>query len=799
MTSSSSASMASPRSGWLPRLTPTALAVAALAVHGLAMAEEDGQTKSSESRVKASSAQPGDTGPQEVVITAEKRGSTVHKTPISMVAVSGATLQEKGISSAATLAQETAGVSIKSQGPGMTEYTMRGMSSAGGVSGTTGLYLDEIAVSPPSSSSAGKIGIDPDLYDLARVEVLRGPQGTLYGASSMGGTIKLVPELPVLNTLEGSAQVRASQTQGGGANGMVNAMVNVPLSKDLAAMRLVVSRSHNSGWIDRVVVPGMPAPDASITGSAFDAPRGDVKAATPTRIYRDVNSEDLAQVRLSALIKPSAQLTIVPAVLDQQARFGGQTAYDEVPGDAAHYSPFDVPETDRFGFTVGSLKVNYEFDDVSLISITSSIQQRIKRQQDSSERVYRALADFVGMTSFDPAEGGIGASVTVESNPTRQWSQELRLTSKGEGPWRWLAGAYYSRFQSSYVADSSAANGLAVLGTSNIYSAVLTSKRSSFALFGNASYDLTPELRLTAGARVFSIEDEATGEDSGLFSVGQPKEQTSSTDKGLNPMFNAAYTFSKDAMAYLTAAKGFREGAGQRGVPLDLCAADLAALGITDAPHRFRPDTVWSYELGSKNRFFDRALTVNAAIYQLDWSKVQQYVTLPTCGFAYTDNAADARIRGAEMEIAARLSGGVSLEQSVGYTHARYSSDNAGSGTHKGDKLPGVPTWTASSSLRYATAINDDYSLLGRISAVYLGGYEGKAAMTEKFGGYTMVNLRFSLQASTGWDVSLFAQNLTNRHGRMGFQNTLSLYTPNTDRVVYERPRTVGAELLYRF
>ncbi|MCK6375464.1 MAG: TonB-dependent receptor [Zoogloea sp.] len=775
------------------------MAIATLAAQSLAIAQQQSDaTAPAAPAAKASEPRATQTLP-DVVITAEKRGSTVQRTPISMIAVTGLTLEEKGISSAATLARETAGVSIKSQGAGLTEYTMRGMSSAGGVAATTGLYLDEIAVSPPSSSSAGKIGIDPDLYDLARVEVLRGPQGTLYGASSMGGTIKLVPEPPVLNILEGSAQARASQTQGGGTNGAVSAMVNVPVSKDLAALRLVLSRRHDSGWIDRVVSPSMPAPDPSVTGSAFDAPRGDVTAATPTRVYRNVNSQDLTQVRLSALIKPSAQLTITPSLLDQRTRFGGQSAYDETPGTAAHYSPFDVPEPIRIDFRVASLKVNYEFDSASLVSVTSHIRQRIQQRQDSSERIYRALADFVGMTSFDPGAGGIGASVTEERNPTRQWSQEVRLTSKGESAWRWLVGAYYSDYESSYEADSSAANGLAVVGTDNMYSAALANKRATWALFGNIAHDLTPKLRVTAGARVFSIRNESTGEDTGLFSVGLPPDQSSSTDKGVNPMLNVAYTFNNDAMAYITAAKGFREGAGQRGVPRDLCAADLAALGIADAPHQFKPDTVWSYELGTKNRFFDRALTVNAAVYELRWAKVQQFVTLPTCGFAYTDNAADARVRGAELEVAAQLGGGLSLEQSVGYTHARYSTSNSASGTNKGDKLPGVPTWTSTSSLRYATAINDEYSLLGRLSAVYVGAYEGTAATTQKFGGYTMVNLRLSLQASAGWDASLFVQNLTNKDGRLGFQNTLSLYAPGTDRVVHERPRTVGAELSYRF
>src|SRR6266436_5247725 len=227
---------------------------------------------------------------EEVVVTAEKRESTVQKTPISVTAIEGVVLQAQGVTDMLTLAQQVPGVSFKTSGPGQTEFEMRGLTSTGGESPTVGFYLDDAALTPPAMAQNGKVVVDPNLFDLNRVEILRGPQGTLYGAGSMGGTIKLVTNAPDPKQIAANVQGIGSGTDGGGFNHTENAMLNLPLVQDIAALRLVVTNKHIEGWIDRDVVSPFPLESA---GGFLDDRRGDVTAAPVVKRVSGSNSENL--------------------------------------------------------------------------------------------------------------------------------------------------------------------------------------------------------------------------------------------------------------------------------------------------------------------------------------------------------------------------------------------------------------------------------------------------------------------------------------------------------------------------
>src|SRR5580698_9010248 len=194
---------------------------------------------------------------EEIVVTAEKREATVETTAISITALSGSDIQDRGFTDLADLMKTVPGVSIRTSGPGMTEFEMRGVASNGGNSPTVGFYFDDTSLTAPAATNEGKIVISPDLYDLNRVEVLRGPQGTLYGSGSMGGTIKVVPNAPNPDLFEASAEVKFADTDHGGFDHAENAMVNLPFGNGLGALRIVGGYSYDAGWIDRVVVaPG---------------------------------------------------------------------------------------------------------------------------------------------------------------------------------------------------------------------------------------------------------------------------------------------------------------------------------------------------------------------------------------------------------------------------------------------------------------------------------------------------------------------------------------------------------------
>src|SRR5665213_135363 len=212
---------------------------------------------------------------QEIVVTAEKRESTVQKTPISMTAISGADLQALGLSDMASVAQQVPGISFKTSGPGQTEYEMRGLTSTGGESPTVGFYLDDAVLTPAAMAQNGKTVIDPSLFDLNRIEVLRGPQGTLYGAGSMGGTIKLVTNQPDLKAFDANVEVIGSDTSsGGGFNPSANARLNISRVQAAAALRSVATDKYIDGWIDRKVVSPFPTEvnNSTARGDVANAP-----------------------------------------------------------------------------------------------------------------------------------------------------------------------------------------------------------------------------------------------------------------------------------------------------------------------------------------------------------------------------------------------------------------------------------------------------------------------------------------------------------------------------------------------
>src|SRR5882757_5355604 len=276
--------------------------------------------------------------PAEVVITAQKRASTVQETPISIAAVSGDDLRARGVPSLAALAQGTPGVSLKSEGPSQTEIEMRGMTSSGGNSATVGFYLDDIPLAGPASAQNGHVVIDPDLYDLNRIEVLRGPQGTLFGSGSMGGTVRLITNQPNLSQFQSSAQSVLSGTDGGGFNHKDSLMVNLPLIDDTLALRVVGTENYSSGWIHRIVADPFPLAAGNPVGTV----RGDVQDAPIQKQYPGSNAYQTYAVRVTLLWKATENLSVTPSLFHTTSTQNGISAYDSAPGTQAHYQPFDI-------------------------------------------------------------------------------------------------------------------------------------------------------------------------------------------------------------------------------------------------------------------------------------------------------------------------------------------------------------------------------------------------------------------------------------------------------------------------
>src|ERR1700691_4270018 len=317
----------------------------------------------------------------EAVVTASKRISTVQDTPISISAVSGNDLLPRGVSSLADLAQGTPGVSLKSEGPSQTEIEMRGMTSSGGNSATVGFYLDDIPLAGPASAQNGHVVIDPDLYDLNRVEILRGPQGTLFGSGSMGGTVRLISNQPNLSQFQSTAQSVLSGTEGGGFNHKDNLMVNLPLIGDTLALRVVGTEDYTSGWIDRIVADPFPLvggiPDGTVRGNVQDAPI--------EKQYPGSNAYQIYAARVTLLWKPMETLSVTPSLFHTTSTQNGISAYDSDPGTLAHYQPFDIAEPLTDSLTAYSLNVNYSFPTFELTSSTARWTRNSTQVEEASE------------------------------------------------------------------------------------------------------------------------------------------------------------------------------------------------------------------------------------------------------------------------------------------------------------------------------------------------------------------------------------------------------------------------------
>jgi outer membrane receptor protein involved in Fe transport len=734
----------------------------------------------------------------EIVVTAEKRESTVQKTPISMTAISEEDLQARGLTSAQDLVQAVPGIAVASAGPGQAQYEIRGLSADGGESPTIGFYLNETPITPPATATTGKSEIDPDLYDLARVEVLRGPQGTLYGAGSLGGTVKLVTNPPDPNGFYGSAQTTISGTDGGGLNYGEKAMVNLPLISDSVALRIVGTYGYTSGWIDRIVVPNFPLEtNGGLT-------RGDVLASPASVVHHGVNDESLTSGRVALLIKPIEALTITPSVFYQNIDQGGMNAFDSDPGTFAHYEPFDVAEPYSDRFTVYSLPVSYGFPMFTITSASSYWTRTSIQTQDASE----AIQDTLGLPAYDTASGGVGPAQGHEVDTTNEFSQELRFASTGEGRFQWLVGGFYSNFFDNIDTGAPYIPGLATaaggtFGTTNLGHVISPLRIKEEAGFTHLTYDLTSSLKLEAGARYYAYQSTVSSIATGFFYGGGAPvlNAAAASAHGTNPMVNLSWSPGADQMFYATAAKGFREGAGNFPIPTtgaegSVCLANLQAIGRNSAPSLFEPDTVWSYELGEKGRFFDGRVTFNSDAFYIVWSKVQQLVALG-CGLSFTANGPNAVVKGGEAELQAILTRGLTLSQSVGYADAAFSEAYPAAAIVAGQPLLDAPRWTMSTSLRFERPLGT-LTLVAQAQNSYQSTSYDLSYQLNRLPGRDLTNLRIGLETKK-WSTYAFANNVLNRQYPLENLNLLVFTGPAYNRVATNQPLTAGIEVDVKF
>jgi iron complex outermembrane receptor protein len=778
----------------------------------------------------------------EVIVTATKRVSTVQDTSASITAVSQQDITDRGIVDFNSLAQSVPGISMRTSGPGQTEFEMRGLNSAGGNTSQVGFYLDETPLSSPASAQLGKEEIDPTLYDLNRVEVLRGPQGTLYGSSSMGGTVKLVPNPPQLGTFAASGENVISDTGSGGSiNHQINGMVNLPFG-DTVALRIVGTDNSDSGWISRnVIQDGAVAVDAG-TFPNVTRPANFYTAPLQEQI-NGANSTTIDSVRMSVLWKPTDNLSITPMLmwqLTQQAApdavdVNGNPTHPTVPAVNAHWEIYDSAEPQRDRFTLGSLKIEYQFDSFSLTSATADWNRNTLVSQDSTEE----NAAAIGIPVYD-APGGIGPSGPAPNGPsvtekdfTRQFSEELRATSTGTGRFQWILGYFYQDLYSEWDEWAIAPQATPILGGPNLYVDFQPQTIIQNSEFGEASWQFTPDLKGTVGLRHYHYTLNQTNEEYGVFTVFADEGNTvpyntaaSNSASGTDPKFDLSYNIDKDVMVYVTAAKGFRLGGVNQPIPVaavgnsntvlvaNECALQAKILNqacnanvLLQAPATFSSDSVWNYEIGEKSSFLDRRLIANVSAYYERWINPQLATNL--AGFGITANGGNARVVGFEAEFQALLSRMWDVGVNLGYTDSKFTESSAITGFPSGYAVPDIPKVTASATLRWKQPLTSEIALNGTLEGDYVGTRTdqpyGETITLENINqflvhlpAYGLVNLRFGAVGSA-WSAFLFVDNLANKETLLDPQPQIDLQMNAYVRYLVNRPRTTGLDVSYKF
>jgi iron complex outermembrane recepter protein len=722
---------------------------------------------------------------EEVVITATKRASTVQDTSISVTAVSALDIANKGLTDFNSLSQTVPGISMRTSGPGQTEFEMRGLNSAGGNASVVGFYLDETALSSPASAQLGKTVVDPSLYDLNRVEILRGPQGTLYGSSSMGGTVKVVPNAPELGVFTASGETVLSQTtSGGGTNFAQNGMVNLPLGTD-AALRLVGSSSSDSGWLKRFVF----ADGAVMTDGATGARPPGFYTAPLAETVNEANGTSLDSFRASLLWRPVDGVSVTPSFLWQHTRQDGPNAVDvdgtpshpQVPSVGGHWEIYDTPEPQDDEISLGSLKVEWQTEHVLITSATADWSRITVVSQDGTEENDgpNGLGSLGRADPYDTSAGGLGpvgpgptGPGVQERDATQQLSEELRLTSTDQGPFQWQAGYYYQRLYSNWSMWSVNTQVLAD-GIGNIYVDDMPQTITQNALFGEASFEFADGWKATLGLRGYHYEYNQSNSEYGDFTpfgfnnlISAAPTLAGNTDpfnttasgsaSGINPKFDLSWKVNPQQLVYFTAARGFRMGgtdqpftgyatnvtAGDCGAPSSLniilqCGLQEKLSATATTPGGFY----------TANAQFPNASSQGVPQFKSDsvWNyelgekgeffdrqltlNVDGYyerwnspqLATNVAGFGYSVNGANASIVGAEVELWLKLPAGFSFAGNLGYADSKFLSDSAITGYLSGTAVPDSPKVTSSVTLRNVQPLTGGLELNSSLSYNYIG------------------------------------------------------------------------------
>ena len=756
----------------------------------------------------------------EIVVTATKRASRIQDVPFSINAQTEKDIQRANASTIEDISRNVAGLAIQNVGPGQSSVAIRGVSAGqiardqAGVKEQVGVYLDESVI------SLSLFTPDIDLYDLNRVETLRGPQGTLFGSGSVGGTLRYITNQPKIGRTEGSVEANLNTVAEGEVGGHLKGAINVPLG-DTAAVRMVGYYTKYAGFIDAL------------------GPAGG----------KNVNDGSRVGGRIALLWEPTEQLRITPRVLYQEIETGGfnrEEVFNLFANPLTTTRPavtFDereqfllLREKFRDESLIADLTASYDFGGVELTSVSSYINRDILVSRDASA-LTGSISDDIGL----PDAAILLPSNLVDTTKLKTWTQEVRLSSTNSGPFQWVIGGFYADVTRDYLqtlptpgyssfigiaASQAAANGFPNLDSP--YNSQVPYDMNQFALFGEATYDLG-QIKLTGGGRYYHFKETRGFRSGGVFGNQDNVAGDKTKSSGFSPRGIVTWEPNSNFSVNAQVAKGFRLGGINDPLNLPLCdngvpnGPDANLYGGFAGP--YDDETMWNYEAGVK--YQKGPITFNTAAYYTAIKDLQINVLAGSCSSRVSINADKAHTMGLEAEFSARPAPGLEFSISGSVLNAEFDSSEVEplatrTGIRDGNRLPGVPKFQLATSATYGQRLNSNADWLVSASYQHVGSRYTRAADQElnprtfaygnNFGGipatgvtilnlklpsYDLVNLSAGLEFDSGLSVTLYANNLFDESPKLSFDEERN----GRARLGWHvgQPRTIGLTVRQSF
>jgi iron complex outermembrane receptor protein len=738
-------------------------------------------------------AQATSTRLEEVYVTAQKGTEALEDIPMSVSVVTGETLERQQADNFQDLVALVPGLSINTSTRGVSRISLRGINT-GGVASTVGVYVNDVPFGSSSGLANGAIlSGDFDTFDMDRIEVLRGPQGTLYGASSLGGVIRYIANEPSLEGFEGRLLATTEDVDGGDIGYAVTGVLNIPAGETFAIRASGFYRADD-GFVDSIGNNPIPA-----------AQDPTVNIVDGTRVEENLNGLDVTGGRVAALFQPSESFSLNLTALFQNIDSDNADVFEADPdslnplyGDlvASRYHP----EWTDIEYRIYSATLDWDLGGVTLQSVTSwgEFEEDFQRDLAAVDFGGLGLAQIVTLFFSDPVTAQPPYSAILRQvTATDKFTQEFRLVSPASERFEWLIGAYYTDEDSGIAPQQIIA---VDAGTENpatevplLVDTTLVSTYQELAFFANATWHITPKFDLSFGGRWSDNDQEASQVLDGALVGGLTQfDDVKSSESPFTWSISPRYEFTDNTSAYLRVATGFRPG-GPNVLPPG---------SPPGTPMSYESDELTNYELGLKTASADGRYSLDVAAFFLDWKDIQLFAVVNDVGI--NANGGTAESKGLEFSAAMRATEGLSLNFTGAYTDAYLTEDtDPVVGGLDGDPLPWVPEWSLALGADYEWSVLGDSTAYVGGQVAYTGDRTADFSIRDADGdireaeAYTTVDLRTGLLREN-WSIELYAKNVTDEQGINDILPE-GAYPNGAVAIGIIRPRTIGLSLGLRF